>query len=56
VKDIVDDLTCREVKLNIGSFINDPTDPVGRLLRVMAMVVLFEADPILCVLLLSAHG
>ena len=44
-KDIVDDLTQREVKLSIGGSVHDPTDPVGRLLfNVLAMVVEFEAD------------
>ena len=38
-KDIVDDLTRREVKLSIGGSVHDPTDPVGRLLfNVLAMV------------------
>ena len=45
VKDIVDDLTRREVKLSIGGSVHDPTDPVGRLLfNVLAMVAEFEAD------------
>src|SRR5680860_1250831 len=44
-KDIVDDLTRREVKLSIGGSVHDPTDPVGRLLfNVLAMVAEFEAD------------
>ena len=44
-KDIVDDLTLREVKLRIGGSVHDPTDPVGRLLfKVLAMVAEFEAD------------
>jgi DNA invertase Pin-like site-specific DNA recombinase len=44
-RDIVDDLTCREVKLNLGGSVHDPTDPVGRLLfNVLAMVAEFEAD------------
>jgi DNA invertase Pin-like site-specific DNA recombinase len=44
-KDIVDDLTQREVKLSIGGSVHDPTDPVGRLLfNVLAMVAEFEAD------------
>ena len=30
-KDIVDDLTHREVKLSIGGSVHDKTDPVGRL-------------------------
>jgi len=42
-KDIVDDLTRREVKLSIGGAIHDPTDPVGRLLfNVLAMVAEFD--------------
>ena len=44
-KDIVDELTRREVKVSIGGSIHDPTDPVGRLLfNVLAMVAEFEAD------------
>ncbi len=44
-KDIVDDLTRREVKLSIGGSVHDSTDPVGRLLsNVFAMVAEFEAD------------
>jgi len=44
-RDIVDELTSREVKLNIGGSVHDPTDPVGRLLfNVLAMVAEFEAD------------
>jgi DNA invertase Pin-like site-specific DNA recombinase len=44
-KDIVDELTRREVKLSIGGSVHDPTDPVGRLLfNVLAMVAEFEAD------------
>src|SRR5680860_353076 len=44
-KDIVDDVTRREVKLSIGGSVHDPTDPVGRLLfNVLAMVAEFEAD------------
>ena len=43
--DIVDDLTRRQVKLNLGGSVHDPTDPVGRLLfNVLAMVAEFEAD------------
>ena len=42
---IVDELTEREVKLNLGGSIHDPTDPVGRLLfNALAMVAEFEAD------------
>ena len=44
-RDIVDELTRREVKLNLGGSVHDPTDPVGRLLfNVLAMVAEFEAD------------
>ena len=44
-KDIVDELTRREVKLSLGGSVHDPTDPVGRLLfNVLAMVAEFEAD------------
>ena len=44
-RDIVEDLTTRGVKLNIGGSIHDPTDPVGRLLfNVLAMIAEFEAD------------
>jgi len=44
-RDIVDDLTRRQVKLNLGGAVHDPTDPVGRLLfNVLAMVAEFEAD------------
>lgn len=44
-KDIVDELTRREVKLSIGGSVHDPTDPVGRpLFNVLAMVAEIEAD------------
>ena len=44
-RDIVDELTSREVRLNIGGSLHDPTDPVGRLLfNVLAMVAEFESD------------
>jgi len=44
-RDIVDELTRRQVKLNLGGTVHDPTDPVGRLLfNVLAMVAEFEAD------------
>lgn len=44
-RDILDDLTRRDVKLSIGASVHDPTDPVGRLLfNVLAMVAEFEAD------------
>jgi DNA invertase Pin-like site-specific DNA recombinase len=43
-RDIVDELTRRQVKLNLGGSVHDPTDPVGRLLfNVLAMVAEFEA-------------
>lgn len=39
------ELTEREVKLNIGGSVHDPTDPVGRLLfNVLAMIAEFECD------------
>jgi DNA invertase Pin-like site-specific DNA recombinase len=38
---IADELTARAVKLNLGASIHDPTNPVGRLL---AMIAEFEAD------------
>jgi DNA invertase Pin-like site-specific DNA recombinase len=42
---IVEELTARSVKLNLGGSIHDPSDPVGRLLfNVLAMVAEFEAD------------
>src|SRR3954463_7108102 len=44
-RDIVDALPRREVKLNLGGSVHDPTDPVGRLVfNVLAMVAEFEAD------------
>src|SRR5665811_767797 len=44
-RNIADELTTREVKLNLGGSVHDPTDPVGRLLfNVLAMVAEFEAD------------
>jgi DNA invertase Pin-like site-specific DNA recombinase len=45
-RDILDELTKRNVKLSLGGSIHDPTDPVGRLLfNVLAMVAEFESDP-----------
>ncbi len=42
---IADELTTREVKLNIGGSVYDPTDPIGRLLfTALSMVAEFEAD------------
>ena len=44
-REILEDLTRREVKLSFGGSVHDPTDPVGRLLfNVLAMVAEFEAD------------
>ena len=44
-RDILDELTKRNVKLSLGGSIHDPTDPVGRLLfNVLAMVAGFESD------------
>ncbi|MDQ3156728.1 MAG: recombinase family protein [Actinomycetota bacterium] len=44
-RNIVDELTEREVKLSRGGSVHDPTDPVGRLLfNVLAMVAEFESD------------
>ncbi|MGH3831814.1 MAG: recombinase family protein [Pseudonocardiaceae bacterium] len=42
---IADELTAREVKLNIGGSVYDPTDPIGKLLfTALSMVAEFEAD------------
>ena len=44
-RDILQDITRRDVKLSIGGSVHDPTDPVGRLLfNVLAMVAEFESD------------
>ena len=44
-RDIVDELTARGVKLNIGGSVHDPGDPVGRLLfTTLSMIAEFEAD------------
>jgi len=44
-RDIADELTKRQVKLNIGGSVHDPTDPVGKLLfTALAMVAEFEVD------------
>ena len=44
-RDILDELTKRNVKLSLGGSIHDPTDPVGTpLFDVLAMVAEFEAD------------
>ncbi|MFB9164251.1 recombinase family protein [Arthrobacter psychrochitiniphilus] len=43
--EIADDLASREIKLNIGGSVHDPTDPMGKLLfNVLAMISEFEAD------------
>jgi hypothetical protein len=44
-RDILDELTRRNVKLSLGGSIHDPTDPVVRLLfNVLAMVAELESD------------
>ena len=44
-REILDDLTKREVKRSLGGSVHDPTDPIGRLLfNVLAMVAEFESD------------
>ena len=44
-REIIDDLTRRQVKVSLGGSLHDPTDPVGRLLfNVLAMVAEFESD------------
>jgi Resolvase, N terminal domain len=44
-RDIVPELTAREVTLSLAGSAHDPTDPVGRLLfNVLAMVAEFESD------------
>ena len=44
-RDIVAELTARDVALSLGGSMHDPTDPVGRLLfNVLAMVAEFESD------------
>lgn len=44
-RDIVDELTSRGVRLNVGGSLHDPSDPVGRLLfTVLSMIAEFEAD------------
>ncbi|PPH95878.1 hypothetical protein C5C95_15285 [Rathayibacter sp. AY1B7] len=44
-RDIVDELTRRGVRLNIGGSLHDPNDPIGRLLfNVLAMIAEFEGD------------
>ena len=42
---IADELTTRQVRLNLGGSVYDPTDPVGRLMfNMLAMVAEFESD------------
>jgi DNA invertase Pin-like site-specific DNA recombinase len=49
VRAIADELTARQVSLNLGGSVYDQTDAVGRLLfNVRAMVAEFEADLIGC--------
>jgi DNA invertase Pin-like site-specific DNA recombinase len=44
-RDIVDELTARGVRLNIGGSVHDPNDPIGRLrFTVLSMIAEFEAD------------
>jgi len=44
-RDISDELTVRQVKLDLGGSVHDPTDPVGRLLFIVpAMIAEFESD------------
>ena len=44
-RDILDELTRRNVKLSLGGTIHDPIDPVRRLLfNLLAMVAEFESD------------
>ena len=44
-RDILTELTAKNVRLSLGGSIHDPTDPVGRLLfNVLAMVAEFESD------------
>jgi predicted site-specific integrase-resolvase len=44
-RNIVEELTAAEVKLNIGGSVHDPSDPIGRLLfNVLAMIAEFESD------------
>jgi len=44
-RDIIDELTDRGVRLDLGGSVHDPTDPIGRLLfTVLSMIAEFEAD------------
>lgn len=49
-RDIADEPTRHDVAPSLGGSVNDPTDPVGRLLsndsNVLGMVAEFDADPI----------
>ena len=48
-RDIVEELTSAEVKLNISGSVHDPNDPIGRLLfNALAMIAEFESDLIRC--------
>jgi DNA invertase Pin-like site-specific DNA recombinase len=45
-RDIVAELTAREVMLSLAGSVHDPTDPVGRLLfNVLAMVAVISSSP-----------
>jgi DNA invertase Pin-like site-specific DNA recombinase len=41
---ILEELTARQVKLNLGGSVHDPPDPVGRLLFNVLAMAEFEAD------------
>lgn len=44
-REVLDDLTKREVKLSVGGSVRDPTDPVGRLLfNVLAIPAMRAGD------------
>jgi len=44
-RDIVDELTARSVRLDLGGSVHDPTDPIGQLLfTVLSMIAEVEAD------------
>jgi DNA invertase Pin-like site-specific DNA recombinase len=44
-RDIVAELTARDVALSLGGSVHDPTDPVGRLLfNVLAMVAVISSS------------
>jgi DNA invertase Pin-like site-specific DNA recombinase len=44
-RDILAELTAKDVRLSMGGSVHDPADPVGRLLfNVLAMVAEFESD------------